>query len=128
MPRKLSYVTIPLHISAFIYILLALGFAGLLLFCPYDKMGEDKLVVQISGFLTIVIGFAMAVFAEIVVGGLKNGKYWAWIAGICLAGLYIPSGFFLLGIFMLLGLIDEETKAYCKKRPLQDSGSTGLYD
>ena len=47
---------------------------------------------------------------------LKNGKYWAWIAGICIAGLYIPSAFFVLGIIMLIGLLEDDVKNFCAKK------------
>ena len=53
----------------------------------------------------LFIGFG--IFIEYVIKELKEYKYWAWIAGIIISALYI---FALLGIFSLIGLLQEETR------------------
>lgn len=118
MPAKMKFVTIPLHISAAVYALLGLIcpliFALVLVF-GRGVGAAEVLLLLIFGGLAVVMAMALAVFIEIVVAALKQGKYWSWIAAICLAGLYIPSGFCILGIFMLIGLLDAEVSAFCAR-------------
>jgi hypothetical protein len=57
------------------------------------------------------ISIACVVGIEVVIRGLKQYKYWGWIAGLCVAGLYIPSLFLPFGIMILVGLLDSQTQA-----------------
>ena len=52
------------------------------------------------------------------------GKNWAWIVGLCVAGIYISSAFLPLGIIALVGLIAPESKAYCDPRSIRDHVQT----
>jgi hypothetical protein len=119
MPKKLSFVTVSLRISSIIYILISVIYTlGLLLF-PKDELASDPVELGIiigTGVLTIILCILLVVFIEVVINALKKGKQWAWIAGICLGGLYVPSLFLVLGVCMLIGLLDEEVKQFCEKK------------
>lgn len=118
-PSKLKFVTIPLRISSVIYLLIGLLYGAALLFLPgsfWDMPQDEFIIVAITGVMTIVLCFSFLIFIELVIYFLKKGAYWAWIAAICLAGLYLPSIFLLLGVFMLVGALDEEVKAFCMKK------------
>lgn len=106
-------VTVPIHISAVLYFLI--GLAGLVIvFFPFVNDNNVNLVfLRITwGFMSLLC-FGIIIFLEIVIKNIKKGKFWAWVAAICIAGLYIPSLFFLLGIIMLIGLMKQEVKDFC---------------
>lgn len=115
MPAKLKQFIIPLRISSVIYALIGIIVAAVVLFVPSESNSE-RIVMIVFGGTMFLVSFGIIVFNEIVIAHLKKGKFWAWIAGICISGLYIPSIFLLLGIFMLRALIDNETKAFCAKK------------
>lgn len=60
-----------------------------------------------SFFVAIVAGI------ECVVSGLSRGRLWAWIAGLCIFGLHVPSLFLPLGVLGLWGLLDGGSRAEC---------------
>jgi chromate transport protein ChrA len=72
-----------------------------------------------------VASVALATGWREVIKALKQGRHWGWIAGLCIAGLYTPSGFMVLGIIMLVNLLKEESKEYCKKESKQASQAIG---
>lgn len=114
MPATLNKTIICFRISAVIYFLMGLGaWAVLPLVLVYKLsmgLGELIIIMGIGGF-SILLGVGV----EVVIWHLKRGKNWAWVAGICLAGIYIPSAFLPLGILALLGLLDAPSKAYCEE-------------
>lgn len=121
MPSKLKWVTIPLHFSAVAYIIIAL--LSVLPFLSIFGMTEsvaasdfEMAIFMVTLALFVVLSVVMVVFIELVVSHLKKGRFWAWIAAICLAGLYIPSLYFPMGIFMILGLINEDVKEFCSRK------------
>lgn len=119
MPEKLKYVTIPLRFSSIIYLLIGLLYGAALLFVPkesWDMPQDEFIIIAVTGVLTLVFCAACVIFIELTISFLKKGAYWAWIAAICLAGLYLPSIFILFGVFMLIGLLDNEVKEYCAKK------------
>ncbi len=58
---------------------------------------------------------AWAIFVEIVIKGLKNGKKWAWIMGIVISAIQIPSILIVLGIIGLITLLDKDVVASFQK-------------
>lgn len=115
-PNSLKIATIPIHISAVIYALLGIGSLVLLFFPIPAEDDIELMIIRITLIVMFVVCAALVVFLEIVVQSLKAGRYWAWIAGICVAGLYIPSIFIPLGIPILLGLLKEDVKQYCARK------------
>jgi hypothetical protein len=93
-----------LHISAFLYLLIGVGF--LLVFIKAEEDAE----LLVFGGGTLIFCLALVVGIEVVVYGLKRRKYWAWIAALCIFGAYALSIFLPLGAFGLWGLLDSGTQ------------------
>ena len=105
MNPKLNKTIIILHISAVIYFLL--GIALLTVLSRYIRFGAS---------IIALVSIGMGVFVEIVIKGLKDNKFWAWVAGLIICGIYVPSLFIILGIIGLIGLLDKEVrKDFLKK-------------
>jgi hypothetical protein len=131
-PKTMKLVTIPIRISSVIYAIFGLGSFALLLIPLTTESNAEILAMRIILSLMFVMCAGLVVFLEIVIRALKGGKYWAWIAGICIAGLYIPSIFMVLGIIILVGLLNNEVKSFCAKKdkriehaPAADTSSPG---
>ena len=106
MNPKLNKTIIILHISAVIYFLLGIAFLTIL----------PKYVYIAGASFVALFSIGIGVFVEIVVNGLKNNKFWAWVAGLIICGLYVPSFFIILGIIGLIGLLDKDVrKDFLKK-------------
>jgi hypothetical protein len=58
-----------------------------------------------------VLWLALITGIEIVAIGLNRRKFWAWIAGLCIFGMYVPSLFLPLGALGLWGLLDPGSRA-----------------
>lgn len=120
MPKQLRLAIWALRISSVLYFLMGVVTAviGLLFFLPLtsQRMGIYEMAILI--FMAI-ISWGMGVFIECVIRGLKQSRYWAWIAGIIVAGIYTPSLFLPLGILGLVGLLDRETREHFSAGPLK---------
>ena len=107
--HKIGFATVSLHISAVLYGLLAVAcLAG-----PYfvtDIPENQRTVVWIVAAVLAVISLALVVGVEFVAYGLRKRKFWAWVAGLCIFGLYVPSLFLPLGAFGLWGLLAPESR------------------
>ena len=116
IPPTLTKVFVAFHISAAVYFLLGLAAMSVvpISFFARASIGafEMILIVFMGGF-SLLLGVGV----EVVIWNIKKGKHWAWIAGICIAGIYIGSGFLPLGIIALVGLLDNQAKAFCSDRP-----------
>lgn len=112
--RQLKRAILCLRISTILYVLISLGSMILLWFLyPFYNVTifrdpEDRYLIPALVLGLSIFSLAVAVFIEIIIRGLRRRRFWAWICGLITAGLYIPSLFFILGIFILLGLINEE--------------------
>lgn len=103
MPSKLKMTIICLHISTVLYVLVTI----ILGFILCSGVGLETNIIMI---LMAAISLFMIIFIEIVVFNLKKYRFWAWVTGIALCGLYIPSIFIVLGGLGLWGLLDNETR------------------
>jgi hypothetical protein len=101
MTHKIKFATIALRISTGLYVLV-----GLSLFALSFMGNQNKL------FYTILAVFALAfaVGVEFVRSGIIQRKFWAWVAGLCIFGLYMPSIFLPLGALGLWGLLEKGTR------------------
>ena len=104
MQHRIGLAVVCLHISAALYVLLGLAFP---LFLADDRSGVGLPIAL--GFFAFCV--ALAVGIELVVYGLGRRKLWAWIAGLCIFGMYVPSLFFPLGALGLWGLLDNGSRA-----------------
>ena len=103
MGHKLQLAIVCLHISAGLYLLIG---PLMFLFLEGDDIG---LGLALAGG---VFMFCLVLVAgiEVVVYGLHRRKFWAWVAGLCIFGLYLPSLFLPLGALGLWGLLDADTR------------------
>jgi hypothetical protein len=90
-----------LHISAVLYVLVGLAMAAMMAMVE----GDDIARYAIGGTM-FVFCLALAVGIEFVVSGLKRRKFWAWVAGLAIFAMYLPSAFLPLGAFGMWGLLD----------------------
>ncbi len=105
MKHRIGMSIVCLHLSAGVYFLLALLLPSLLL-----SISENEYK------LPIAIGFGifclmLAVGVEVIVYGLHRRWFWAWLAGILVLGIYLPTIFLPLGAIGLWGLLDAESRA-----------------
>lgn len=66
---------------------------------------DDPIVFGLGVFIGV---FSM--LYHLIHRGLVAKKYWAWVAGIIVSGMYTFSLFFPLGIMGLVGLLKRETR------------------
>ena len=114
MNQKLGKTIIVLHISAVFYFLSGILFLILPFVLP--NILEEEIFLTIMFVITALFSIAIGIFVEIVIKSLKNNKFWAWVAGLIICGLYIPSLFIVLGVIGLIGLLDRDVrKDFLKK-------------
>jgi hypothetical protein len=136
MPKRLIITIVCFHITAALSVLAAIGilaaslvmrnFASLIAGASHSAdpmagqmfgaMGATVIIFVIAG---VLLSIASAVGIELVIRGLYQLKYWAWIVGIVICGLMIISGFhniigLVLGGLALWGLVDPESVAAFK--------------
>jgi drug/metabolite transporter superfamily protein YnfA len=107
--NKIQIAIISLHISTALYVILLLAVPVFLAYFK-DESFQGPVAFAFGG-LWVFLCLVMAVFIEVVVRGIRQRKRWAWIAGLCLAGLYLPSLFMPLGALGLWGLLDKGSRA-----------------
>jgi len=103
--HKIGLATICLHISAALYVIV-----GLVLFPLFLSDDETSLGFPFA-IVMLLLCLALASGIECVIYGLRRRKFWAWVAGLCIFGLYVPSLFFPLGALGLWGLLDSGSRA-----------------
>ena len=102
--HKIGLATICLHISAGLYVIV-----GLVLF-PVFMSDDETGLGLLFAVVTLLLCLALASGIEFVVYGLRRRKFWAWVAGLCIFGLYVPSLFLPLGAIGLWGLLDSGSR------------------
>src|SRR5258708_18611974 len=100
--HRIGISIVCLHISAVLYLVVGLAMFPLL-------AGEDDSSTAIAS-AWFLLCLMMIVGVEFTVYGLKRRRFWAWVAGICIFGMYLPSLFLPLGALGLLGLLDEGSR------------------
>jgi ABC-type molybdate transport system permease subunit len=107
MTHKIKFATVVLRISTAIYVLL-----GLFLFALSFSAGtQNKSSVVIMDIALGLFVLGLAVGVEFVRRGIINRKFWAWVAGLCIFGVYTPSIFFPLGLLGFWGLLAKGSRA-----------------
>lgn len=105
-PHRIGMALACLHFSAGLYA--ALGIASPWFFAwaldlqdgPGERWGIAVGVGVLSFCAVLVAGI------ELVAHGLRKRRFWAWVAGLCIFGVYLPSLFLPLGALGLWGLLD----------------------
>jgi hypothetical protein len=120
MPKKIKYITGPLYLSSILFVLAILFMVMLLyqdgswriLLSPWESSDRLDLFLRLSLIFSLILSIGFIIIPIIVASALKERKRWAWTAGWLLTCLYLLSGFFPLGISMLVGLLDKEVKEF----------------
>ena len=100
MKDRTTLTIICLHISAAAYVL----FGVFLLLLPRLVETSEGYSSGLAVFL-LLFCLALAVGVEFLVLGLRRRRFWAWIAGLIVSGIYVPSLFLPLGALGLWGLL-----------------------
>jgi len=104
--------TVCFHISAVLYVLFGiLAFAMFAFLMPSIEPDFPSDVGWIFGILMLLLCILLAIGIEVVTWGLRNLQYWAWVTGIVISAIYIPSIFLVFGILGLIGLLNSDTQA-----------------
>jgi Ca2+/Na+ antiporter len=103
-PHRIQMAVVCLHISALLYVLIGLGLCAIL-----AMENNVKSLIPFSLCVFTMIG-ALVVAIEVIAYGLTKRKFWAWVAGLIMFGIYVPSLFFPLGALGLWGLLDENSR------------------
>jgi len=106
MESRVHWALWALRISTVLYYLIIVGFLAAAIFLPPDAGVFER------AFLALVAVFTLpfVIFLEVVIAHLKKRKFWAWVAGIAVGGMYAPSLFLPLGVFILIGLLSEKSR------------------
>ena len=106
---RVGVALVCLHISAVLYLLL--GFALPVLLTLAD--GGDLEVATTTGVSVFLFMFCalIAVGVEIVAYGIHKRRFWGWVAGLIVFGIYAPSLFMPLGALGLWGLLAAGSRA-----------------
>ncbi|HKB03910.1 MAG TPA: hypothetical protein VKD90_16935 [Gemmataceae bacterium] len=104
MPHRIGLAIACLHVSAALYLLV-----GALMFSPYLLSDTGPSLPAAIALAALCLGLSAA--AEVIAAGLRRRRLWAWIAGLCVFGMYLPSMFLPLGAVGLWGLLDAGSRA-----------------
>lgn len=107
-----------LHISAVLYVLV-----GILVLVIFMNLDDGDAINTPLGVFGLIFSLAIAAGVEVIVYGLKQRKFWGWVAGLATCGVYTPSLFFPLGALGLWGLLDEGSRAEFGMGPLSEPRS-----
>lgn len=105
MPHRVNMAIACLHISAVLYLLV--GGLLCLVFLASDEFESIAMPFAIG---TLALCLLLIVGIEVVAWGLRRRKFWAWVAGLCIFGIYVPSLFLPLGALGLWGLLDTGSR------------------
>jgi hypothetical protein len=105
MKHKVGVAIVCLHLSAVLYLIV-----GVLMFPLFTADDDTGLGLAFAvGLLTFCLALIAGI--EVVAYGLRRRKFWAWVAGLCIFGVYVPSLFLPLGALGLWGLLDRGSRA-----------------
>ena len=122
MQHRITMATVCLHLSAVLYAIIAIGIVPFFaMLSDLDKQSgnppppELAEMMSVMGIFMAVLCVALIIGIEFVAAGLRKRRFWAWVAGLCIFGLYLPSIFFPLGALGMWGLLDEGSRAEFRK-------------
>jgi hypothetical protein len=101
MKHRVGVTITILHICAFLNLLLAIGCAWLAI----SETGVSPGLRPGKLWFVTVLCATFAIGQEITVWGLKRRQFWAWVSGICLSALIVPTILLPLGGLGLWGLL-----------------------
>ena len=108
MKHKVNLALISLHALAVIYLLIGVAFV---LFLAMTSDPDSFAFMLTIGVVTAVVCSAVAFGIEVVAYGVSRRKFWGWVAGLCVFGLFLMSIFLPLAALGLWGLLDAGSRA-----------------
>lgn len=111
----LGWARTVLSLGGFVYALMAIGLGPLmsLQFWVDDAVPKGLAIAMTLVFcvMSLVLGGLFALVQFAASSGLASGKKWAWIAGLVVGAIYLPScTCFPFGAVILYGLLNEKTR------------------
>ena len=105
--NRIPIAILCLHIAALLYVLI-----GAYLFFLHTPTNDSKIVdgIIFIFIINLIVLLVIAALNEVVARAIKKRKFWGWIFGIILFGLYIPSPFLPLGVFGLWALLTPNSR------------------
>lgn len=104
---RISRATTCLHIATGLYLVIGVALIPLFPWLAEDNSG----FASCYGVFLFVCCAIVAGAMEVIAAGLRRRRYWAWVLGVVVFGVYAASLFMPLGIVGLFALFDDETKA-----------------
>ena len=103
MKNRTRMAIVCLHLSAMLYVFL---FAvGIYLMWLIPDIQENDPYAYYLALILIPLGLTLAIISEWVARGLRQQKFWAWIAGLFIFILFLP-----IGVFGLWGLLAQGSR------------------
>jgi chromate transport protein ChrA len=106
MKNRVGMALVCLHVSAAIYLVVGLLLFGL----SYVPDLREELPAAF-GVVGLIFCLILVAGIEVVASGLRRRRFWAWVSGLCIFGLYVPSLFLPLGALGLWGLLSPGSRA-----------------
>ena len=111
--NRIPIAILCLHIAAILYVIIS-GYLFFTSLTINDSKIVDGLIFIFIIHLIVFLG--IAVLNEVVARAIKKRKFWGWVVGIILFGLYIPSPFLPLGVFGLWALLTPNSRKVFNKK------------
>lgn len=105
MAHRIGMSIVCLHISAVLYGIVGVGMMTLIVLTNQEDAART-----LVGVVLLVFCLLLSVGVEAVVYGLKRRRFWAWVAALCIFGVFVPSVFLPLGALGLWGLLDRDSR------------------
>lgn len=112
---RVGVALVCLHISALLYLLLGLASPiALPILLTSDDAGNETgadVVATCAGFCSLVFCLLIAAAVEVVAYSIYQRRFWGWVVGLILFGIYATSLLFPLGVLGLWGLLATGSRA-----------------
>ncbi len=96
-----------LRIAAILYVLISAYIIFLSLTIDDSKIINGVKFIFVS---PTIVFLGIAILNEVVARAIKKRKFWGWVVGIILFGLYIPSPFLPIGGFGMWALLRPDSR------------------
>jgi len=107
--HRLESVDVCLHIAAYLYAFLGIALLGYAVNQPAQAQSADPEAFMLA--ILAVLSFVFAALPAIIAWGLRRRRFWAWVSGVILFGIYLPTVFLPLGVIGLRGLLNAGSRA-----------------
>ncbi len=117
MIKNLSRTIVCLRILQVVYILII----ALLFVLTFALLDNPQIQADVQksgnsgGIFLIGMLFSIGLFTllQFTIKGLRQGRFWAWVTGLCFFALCLPSICLPLGIFGLIWILQPDVRKHC---------------